>query len=170
MILDLPHNSKAVTVRLSFYQPDIPQNLGTAIRLSACFGVPIDIIEPCGFPLTDRALRRSVMDYQGLAHVSRCPDFANYAEEASKTGERIVLMTTKGATPLQSFAFQPGDRLLMGRESSGVPDEVHDRADARIIIPMVAGARSINVATAAAIALFEALRQTGGLAQKSQSG
>lgn len=157
-------------MRLSFYQPDIPQNLGTAIRLSACFGIPIDIIEPCGFPLTDRALRRSVMDYQGLAQVSRCTDFANYSDDAVKTGERIVLMTTKGATPLQSFAFQPGDRLLMGRESSGVPDEVHDRADARIIIPMVAGARSINVATAAAIALFEALRQTGGLAQKSQSG
>lgn len=151
------------TLRVSFYQPDIPQNLGTTIRLSACFGVEMDIIEPCGFPLTAKALRRSVMDYGGLAKVSRIDSWERFASEARDSGERIVLFTTKGATPLQDFHFRPNDRLLFGRESAGVPDEVHTACDGRVLIPMQPEARSINIATAAAIGLFEALRQTNQL-------
>ena len=154
---------KADTLRVSFYQPDIPQNLGTTMRLSGCFGVPMDIIEPCGFPLTAKALRRSVMDYGGIADVHRVDSVDTYFETAHAEGERVVLFTTKGATALQDFKFLPNDRLLFGRESAGVPDEVHARADARVVIPLVAAARSINIATAAAIGLFEALRQTESL-------
>ncbi len=151
------------TLHLSFYQPDIPQNLGTSIRLSACFGVKMVIIEPCGFPLTAKALRRSVMDYDGLADVQRVDSFESYAREAQAENERIVLFTTKGASRLDTFSFRPTDRLLFGRESAGVPESVHKTASAHVMIPLQAEARSINVATAAAIGLFEALRQTGGL-------
>lgn len=149
------------TVRMSFYQPDIPQNLGTSIRLSACFGVPMDIIEPCGFPLTAKALRRSVMDYGGIADVHRIDSFENYLTDARQNNARLVLFTTKGATPLQDFKFQPNDRLVFGRESAGVPDEVHAACDCRVVIPMAPEARSINIATAAAIAVWEAKRQVG---------
>ena len=148
-------------MRVSFYQPDIPQNLGTTIRLSACFGVSMDIIEPCGFPLTAKALRRSVMDYEGLADVNRVDSWENYLSDAHAKKERIVLFTTKGATPLQDFEFFSNDRLLFGRESAGVPDDVHEACDSRVVIPLVTGARSINVATAASIGVWEALRQTG---------
>tara|TARA_B100001179_G_C18455038_1_gene344672 strand:- start:51 stop:515 length:465 start_codon:yes stop_codon:yes gene_type:complete len=150
-------------LRLSFYQPDIPQNLGTTIRLAACFGVKMQIIEPCGFPLTAKALKRAVMDYDNLAQVERVASADSFFEDAEKLSERVVLFTTKGATPLQDFHFRPTDRLLFGRESAGVPDEVHARCEGRVVIPLVEGARSINVATAAAIGLFEALRQTEGL-------
>ena len=150
-------------MRLSIYQPDIPQNLGTTIRLAACFGVKMEIIEPCGFPLTAKALKRAVMDYGNLAQVTRVDSADSFFADAEKTRERVVLFTTRGATPLTEFRFQPTDRLLFGRESAGVPDDVHDRCDARVVIPLIEGARSINVATAAAIGLFEALRQTGGV-------
>ena len=154
---------EADTLRLSFYQPDIPQNLGTTIRLSACFGVKMDIIEPCGFPLTAKSLKRATLDYGNLAQINRADSIETYLSEAKNEGERVVLFTTKGATPLQNFKFLPTDRLLFGRESAGVPDDVHEACDARVVIPLIEGARSINVATAASIALFEALRQTGGL-------
>ena len=150
-------------MRLSFYQPDIPQNLGTTIRLSACFGLSMDIIEPCGFPLTAKALRRSVMDYGGLADVQRVDSWDTYQSEARNAGERIILFTTRGATPLNDFVFQKEDRLLFGRESAGVPDDVHEAVDGRVLIPMQPAARSINIATAAAIGAWEAIRQTGGL-------
>ena len=150
---------EADTLRLSFYQPDIPQNLGTTIRLSACFGVKMDIIEPCGFPLTAKALKRATLDYGNLAQVERVDSVENFFSAAKSSSERVVLFTTKGAVPLQNFKFEPGDRLLFGRESAGVPDDVHDQCDARVYIPLQAGARSINVATAAAIGLFEALKQ-----------
>tara|TARA_Y100000052_G_C2955299_1_gene89653 strand:+ start:8079 stop:8615 length:537 start_codon:yes stop_codon:yes gene_type:complete len=158
---------EADTLRLSFYQPDIPQNLGTTIRLAACFGIKMQIIEPCGFPLTTKALKRAVMDYGNLAQVERVPDADSFFEDAQKSGERVVLFTTLGAIPLQSFRFQPNDRLLFGRESAGVPEDVHNRCDARVVIPLVEGARSINVATAASIGLFEALRQTEGNCSQS---
>ena len=158
-----PLNETADTLRLSFYQPDIPQNLGTTIRLAACFGVKMDIIEPCGFPLTAKALKRAVMDYGNLAQVNRVDSSDSFFADAHKTGERVVLFTTKGATPLHEFNFLSTDRLLFGRESAGVPDDVHEKCDCRVVIPMVPEARSINIATAAAIGLFEALRQTGGL-------
>jgi tRNA (cytidine/uridine-2'-O-)-methyltransferase len=145
-------------MRIAFFQPDIPQNVGAAIRLAACFGTPLDIIEPCGFPLTAREIRRVSMDYGGLADVTRHGGFA--AWQAAAEGARTVLMTTRGATPLWDFSFRPDDRILMGRESAGVPDAVHDSADARIVIPMAEGARSLNVVISAGIALAEAIRQT----------
>lgn len=151
----------SVTLRLAFFQPDIPSNLGAALRLSVCLGVPMDVIEPCAFPLTDKALKRAAMDYGDLADLTRWSGWSAFESAQGAGARRIVLMTTKGATAVQDFAFQPGDTILMGRESAGVPDDVHARADARIVIPMQAGARSLNVVNAASIACFEALRQLG---------
>lgn len=144
-------------MRLALFQPDIPQNLGAAIRLAACLDVPLDVIEPCGFPLDDRAIRRAAMDYAERADVTRHGGWADFL--ARRPG-RIVLFTTKGAVPLTAFAFEPADILLFGRESAGVPDEVHAAADARVMIPLKPGARSLNVVNAAAMGLGEALRQT----------
>ncbi|HEY0437437.1 MAG TPA: tRNA (cytidine(34)-2'-O)-methyltransferase [Phenylobacterium sp.] len=146
-------------MRLALFQPDIPQNLGAAIRLGACLGVPVDVIEPCGFPVSDRALKRAALDYARIADISRHPGWSFFRTECERENRRIVLFTTKGATPLISFRFQADDVLLLGRESAGVPDEVHQAAGARVVIPLVAGARSLNVVTAAAIGLGEALRQ-----------
>lgn len=143
---------------LALFQPDIPQNLGAALRLGACLGVPVHVIEPCGFPLSDRAIRRAAMDYGDPADVTRHAGWADFAAQAQG---RVVLFTTKGATPLHDFVFQTDDILLFGRESLGVPDEVHDAADARVIIPLTPGRRSFNVTVSAAIGLSEALRQTG---------
>lgn len=143
---------------LALFQPDIPQNLGAALRLGACLDVPVHVIEPCGFPLSDKAIRRAAMDYGDPAQVTRHSGWAEFA--AAGLG-RIVLFTTRGATPLHEFRFQPNDALLFGRESAGAPDEVHDAADARVIIPLSPGRRSFNVTVSAAIGLSEALRQTG---------
>ena len=148
-------------MRLALFQPDIPQNLGAAIRLGACLGVALDVIEPCGFPLSDAAIRRSALDYGVLAQVKRHAGWAAFARDGRRPG-RLVLFTTRAAEPLPVFVFQPDDTLLFGRESAGVPDEVHAAADARLFIPMVPGARSLNVVTAAALALGEALRQIKG--------
>jgi tRNA (cytidine/uridine-2'-O-)-methyltransferase len=145
-------------MRLALFQPDIPQNLGAAIRLAACLGVPLDVIEPCGFPLSDTAIRRAAMDYAGLAQVKRHAGWADFHADSVASG-RLVLFTTRAATPLHDFAFTAGDVLLFGRESAGVPDDVHDAADARVVIPLAPGARSLNVVTAATLALGEALRQ-----------
>ncbi len=143
-------------MRLGLFQPDIPQNLGAAVRLTACLGVPLDVIEPCGFPLDDRSLRRAAMDYAGQAEVAR---HASWGRFLSVSTGRIVLFTTRGATPLHAFEFAPDDVLLFGRESAGVPEEVHAAAGARVVIPLEKGARSLNVVTAAALALGEGLRQ-----------
>lgn len=143
---------------LALFQPDIPQNLGAALRLGACLGVPVHVIEPCGFPLSDRAIRRAAMDYGDPAEVIRHAGWTDFAAQAQG---RVVLFTTKGATPLHDFVFRTDDILLFGRESLGVPDEVHDSADARVIIPLTPGRRSFNVTVSAAIGLSEALRQTG---------
>lgn len=145
-------------MRIAFFQPDIPQNVGAAIRLAACFGVPFDIIEPCGFPLTGKEIRRVAMDYGALAQVHRHASFA--AWQNTEPGSRTVLLTTRGAEPLWDFTFRPDDRLLLGRESAGVPDEVHDSAGARVVIPLSGAARSLNVVMTAGIALGEAIRQT----------
>jgi len=144
-------------MRLALFQPDIPQNLGGAIRLAACLGVALDVIEPCGFPLSDRSLRRAAMDYAGACDVTRHDSWARF--EAERAPGRLVLLTTRGAEPIHSFAFRPDDILLMGRESAGVPEEVHEAADARLVIPTAPRTRSLNVVTAAAIALGEGLRQ-----------
>jgi tRNA (cytidine/uridine-2'-O-)-methyltransferase len=144
-------------MRLALFQPDIPQNLGGAIRLAACLGVALDVIEPCGFPLSDRSLRRAAMDYAGACDVTRHDSWTRF--EADRAPGRLVLLTTRGGEPIHSFAFRPDDILMVGRESAGVPNEVHDAADARLVIPTAPGTRSLNVVTAAAIALGEGLRQ-----------
>jgi tRNA (cytidine/uridine-2'-O-)-methyltransferase len=143
---------------LALFQPDIPQNLGAALRLGACLGVEVHVIEPCGFPLSDKAIRRAALDYGDPAQVVRHPGWDEFA--AAGLG-RIVLFTTKGATPLHDFSFRSDDVLLFGRESAGVPDAVQEAADARVIIPLTQGRRSFNVTVSAAIGLSEALRQTG---------
>jgi tRNA (cytidine/uridine-2'-O-)-methyltransferase len=147
-------------MRLVLFQPDIPQNAGAIMRLAACMGVPLDIVEPCGFPLDDQRLRRAGMDYIHLLELRRHASWDAFRDSSKG---RIVLLTTKGDMRHTDFAFRDGDRILLGRESAGVPDAVRDAADARIRIPMRAGLRSLNVAQAAAIGLAEALRQTGGL-------
>lgn len=146
-------------MRIALYQPDIAGNVGTILRLAACLGVEVDLIEPMGFAWSDRALARAGMDYAGAAEVRRHVDWAAF--EAQAEG-RIVLLTTSGATPLPEARFDVTDTLLLGSESAGVPAVVHDRADLRIRIPMVGGMRSLNVAVSAGIVLGEALRQTGG--------
>jgi tRNA (cytidine/uridine-2'-O-)-methyltransferase len=157
-------------MRLALFQPDIPQNLGAAIRLAACLGVPLDVIEPCGFPVSDKALRRAALDYAQIADITRHPGWSLFRTESERQNRRLVLMTTQGATPLPEFRFQPGDVLLMGRESAGVPDEVHAAAGARVVIPLVPGARSLNVVTAAAIGLGEALRQINAFPYAAPKG
>jgi len=149
-------------MRLALFQPDIPQNLGAAMRLTACLGVTLEVIEPCGFPLSDRALRRAAMDYGGLGEVIRRRSWTDFQASPERDDGRLVLFTTRGALPFQAFEFAAGDTLLFGRESAGVPEEVHQAAQARLFIPLVPAARSLNVVTAAAIALGEALRQTEG--------
>ncbi len=149
-------------MRLALYQPDIPQNLGAAIRLAAALGVDLDVIEPCGFPLNDKAIRRAAMDYGGCAKVSHHNGWSDFLAFAQVSGGRLILFTTRSAAPYQDFAFRRDDILLMGRESAGVPDDVHAAADHRLFIPISARARSLNVITAASMALGEALRQTAG--------
>ena len=148
-------------MRLALFQPDIPQNLGAAIRLAACLAVPLDIIRPAAFPLGAQDVRRAAMDYAALAEIVLHASWDAFT--AARQGGRLVLLTTGGGTGLYEFRFDPADTLLLGREAAGVPDAVHRDADARIRVPMAAGARSMNVVNAAAIALGEALRQTGGL-------
>jgi tRNA (cytidine/uridine-2'-O-)-methyltransferase len=147
-------------MRLALFEPDIPQNTGTLIRLGACLGVTIDIIEPCGFLWNEPKLRRAGMDYVEHAEVVRHASWQAFC--AAQAGSRLILLSTKAAEPYTDFAFQPSDTLLLGRESAGVPDSVHDAAAARLIIPMRPGLRSLNVALSAAMVLGEALRQTGG--------
>lgn len=148
-------------MRIALYQPDIPQNLGTMIRLCACLDVDLDVIEPCAFPLSDRSLKRAALDYGDDARTRLHRSWEDFLVAPERKIGRLVLFTTKASEPYLDFAFGPGDTLLFGRESAGVPDEVHQRADARLVIPIRACLRSINVATAAAMALGEALRQTG---------
>ncbi|MGY4397801.1 tRNA (cytidine/uridine-2'-O-)-methyltransferase [Sphingomonas sp. UYAg733] len=146
-------------MRIALYQPDIAGNVGTILRTAACFGIGIDLIEPMGFAFSDRALGRAGMDYVPAALVKRHIDWAAF--EAQVAG-RIVLLTTRGGIRLDAARFKADDVLLMGSESSGVPSEVHDRAELAVRIPLAAGMRSLNVAVATGIALGEALRQTGG--------
>jgi len=148
-------------MRLALYQPDIPQNTGTILRLAACLGVAVDVIGPAAFDLTDRALRRAGLDYLAEVEIVRHASFAEF-DAARQRPSRLVLLTTRGDTPYMAFTFRGGDTLLLGRESAGVPDAVHEAADARLRIPMRPGLRSLNVAVAAAMVLGEALRQTGG--------
>jgi tRNA (cytidine/uridine-2'-O-)-methyltransferase len=150
-------------IRLALYQPDIPQNAGTMLRTGACLNVTVEMIEPAGFPISERAFRRAGMDYIDQVDLIRHASFADFERELRSERRRMVLLSTKAAVSYTDFTFEPADTLLVGRESSGVPDEVHAAADARIVIPMRPGLRSLNVAIAAAMVLGEALRQTGGV-------
>lgn len=145
-----------IDLSLTLYQPDIPQNVGAAMRLCACLGIPLNIIEPCGFPWKEKEFKRTGMDYIGLAQVSRFTSWDNFIK--NRTG-RIILMTTKGSVPYTKFAFEQGDTLLAGRESIGVPESVHQAADYGVYIPMAGQARSLNVINASAMIMGEALRQ-----------
>lgn len=144
-------------LRLAAYQPDIPQNTGALMRLCAGLGVPLDLIEPFGFVWDERKIRSSALDYFDQVDLTRHASWDDFLE--NKREGRIVLLTTKAATPYIEYQFEPGDTLLVGRESAGVPDEVHERADGRVIIPMTPAIRSFNVAMSAAIVLGEANRQ-----------
>lgn len=150
-------------MRLALFQPDIPQNTGTLLRLGACLDLPIDIIEPCGFLFNEKAMKRAGMDYLEFADYRRhdsWEDFLSFRADNPQEYGRIVLMTTKASLPYTDFKFQDNDIILMGRESAGVPDEVHQIADARLTIPMNPNARSINMAISASMAISEGLRQT----------
>lgn len=151
-------------LHLALYQPDIPQNCGTILRMCACFGVSASIIEPAGFPVSDRHFRRSGMDYLDHIELIRHINFAAFQTFAKSPAQprRVVLLSTKAAVRHIDFAFRCDDILLLGRESAGVPDDVHASVDARVLIPMVPQMRSLNIAVSAAVVLGEALRQVGG--------
>lgn len=151
-------------LRIALYQPDIAGNTGTILRFGACMGLAVDIVEPAGFDLSNRNLRRAGMDYLEMAALTRHLHWDAFEERRRAEGRRLVLMTTGAALPYTGFAFRPGDTLLFGRESAGVPERVHMAADARLLIPMHGAARSLNVALSVAMAAGEALRQldTGG--------
>ncbi|HCX14463.1 MAG TPA: tRNA methyltransferase [Rhodospirillaceae bacterium] len=149
-------------MRLALYQPDIPQNTGALLRLGACLEVPVDIIEPCGFIIDDKRLRRVAMDYAATCDISRHSSWEVFLSNHRSRGQgRMVLLTTAATASFTDQQFKAGDTLLLGRESAGVPAEVHETADARVCIPMATRARSLNVVTAAAMVLGEALRQQG---------
>lgn len=149
-------------MRLALYEPDIPQNTGTLLRLAACFNLPVDIIEPCGFVFNDQKMRRAGMDYLNIVD---CARHVNWERFWQNHKGRVVLLTTKGSVSYVDFAFRSDDILLLGRESAGVPDEVHNAVDARVRIPMRRDTRSLNVAISGGIVLGEAIRQTGGFGQ-----
>jgi tRNA (cytidine/uridine-2'-O-)-methyltransferase len=154
-------------MRLALYQPDIAQNTGTILRLCACLAVAVDVIGPTGFDMSDRALKRAALDYLEHVDLTRYASFADFMSrralpENGLKDSRLVLLTAHAETSHIDFAFQPNDTLMLGRESAGCPEAVHAQVDARITIPMRPGLRSLNVAVTAAIALGEALRQTGG--------
>jgi tRNA (cytidine/uridine-2'-O-)-methyltransferase len=148
-------------IRLALYQPDIPQNTGTILRMAACLGVAVDIIEPAGFDVSDRNFRRAGLDYLDHLEIARHASWRAFEAWRAEARRRLVLATTRAAIPHTGFAFAGSDILLVGRESAGVPETVHAAAEARVKIPMRPGLRSLNVAVAAAMLVGEALRQTG---------
>jgi tRNA (cytidine/uridine-2'-O-)-methyltransferase len=154
-------------VRLILFQPDIPQNLGAIIRLCACFGLPLDIVEPCGFPLTDARAKRAALDYGPEAFITRHISWEAFLESDEAQAGRLVLFTTKGSAPLQEFSFSDKDLLVFGRESAGVPESVAAAIPLKVRIPLRPETRSLNVAMSAGIAAFEALRQTRALEKLS---
>ena len=147
-------------IEIALFRPDIAPNAATIIRMAACFGLKVTIVEPAGFAWTDSSFRRSGLDYLDRAVVRRCPSWQAFREETQ--GRRLVLVSTKAETPYSQFNFAKGDIILMGQESAGAPQEVHDAVEARILIPMKPGERSLNVSLACAMVTGEALRQTAG--------
>ncbi len=149
-------------MRIALYQPDIPQNTGTILRMAACLDVPVEIIGPTGFDMTDRGLRRAGLDYLSHVSITRHPSFSQFEDWWHSTNSRLLLLSSHGDTAYMEHRFGQDDILLLGRESAGVPPPIHELADARLVIPMQAGMRSLNIAVASAMVLGEALRQTGG--------
>ncbi len=147
---------------LALYQPDIPQNCGTMLRMCACLGIDAAIIEPAGFPVTDKHFRRAGMDYLDHVTIKRHVSWRAFEDWRRNAGRRLILLSTRAQTPYTDFAFAPGDILLVGRESAGVPEDVHLAADASVLIPLQPSLRSLNVAVAAAMVVGEALRQLSG--------
>lgn len=147
--------------RIALYQPDIAGNTGTILRMAACLGVAVDLIEPAGFDISDRSLKRAGMDYLEMAALTRHVDFDRFENWRRGEGRRLVLLSTKATLPYTDFRFEPGDVVMVGRESAGVPDHIHDLAFERLLIPMPGGGRSLNVAMAAAMVSGEAMRQLG---------
>lgn len=147
-------------MKIVLYQPDIAQNLGAAMRLAACFDVSLGVIEPCGFPLTAKALRRTAMDYAANVELIRYKNWMDFVKTQANDDARIVLLSTKASQPITDFTFYKDDTLLFGQESAGVPEHVHQASHQRIHIPISENARSLNLVSSASIALFEALRQT----------
>lgn len=156
-----PHPLQHRNVSLTLFQPDIPQNAGNLFRTAACFGVPVHLVEPCGFVLSDSKMRRAGMDYLTHVNLTRHQSWQSYLTDRPRG--RLVLLTTKGADSLERFSFENGDNIILGRESAGVPDDVHDASDARVSLTMAPGLRSMNVAVCGGIVLFEALRQLKAL-------
>ena len=154
--------AETTAMRIALYEPDIPQNTGTILRLAACLGIDAHIVGPAGFPTSDRAFRRAGMDYLDQVSIMRHTGWDAFEAWRREDGARLILFTTAGAVPYLDRVYRPDDILMFGRESAGVPEAVHQAADARLVIPMRPGLRSINVAMAAAMALGEAIRQTGG--------
>lgn len=156
----LPSRRYAPQMNVTLYQPEIAGNVGAVVRSCACFGVGLTLIEPCGFPLGDKRMRRAAMDYAVPGGLQTALDWKTYQFQ---TPGRQVLLTTKGAASLSDFKFHKDDTLVFGAEGSGVPEFVHDSVDARVVIPMIPGARSLNLSNSVAVTLFEALRQTHSL-------
>lgn len=150
-------------MRLALYEPDIPQNTGTILRLAACLGVGVDVIEPCGFVWSDARMKRAGMDYLDGVDLVRWKSYAHFQQGLGQRGGRLVLLSAHGAVAHTTAEYRADDTLMLGRESAGVPDDVRASADLAVAIPMRPGFRSLNVAIAGAIILSEALRQTGGL-------
>jgi tRNA (cytidine/uridine-2'-O-)-methyltransferase len=157
-------------MRIALFEPDIPQNTGTILRLAACLGIEAHIIEPAGFPTSDRAFRRAGMDYLDQVEIMRHPSWEAFEGWRRGAGARLILFTTRASRSYLDHAFRADDVLLFGRESAGVPQPVHDAADARLVIPMREGLRSLNVAMAAAMAAGEAIRQIGKVSAETAQG
>ncbi|MFC3053424.1 tRNA (cytidine(34)-2'-O)-methyltransferase [Kordiimonas pumila] len=159
-MLKLPSGDTVPLMQIALFQPDQPTNTGTLLRLGACMGTPVHIIEPCGFPFSKRALRRYAMDYADHVTLHHHADWHAFQRWRIESGSRLLLLTTKSAQPYHQFTYQPDDILMVGSESTGAPDYVHDIADHRLLVPMTANVRSLNVAVSMAMVLGEGLRQT----------
>lgn len=148
-------------MRLALFEPDIPQNAGAMFRLAACLDLPVDLIEPCGFVLSDARLRRAGLDYLDHVSLTRHASWEAYQAARAAAGGRLILLSSRANRSYLDFAFQADDTVMVGRETAGVPEQVHAAVDARLLVPMRPGLRSLNVALSAAMVLGEALRQTG---------
>ena len=146
-------------MELALYQPDIPQNLGAVFRLCACFGIHLHVIEPCGFPLDEKRIRRAGMDYMDAVSWQRHGSWDQFAKESVSQNKRLILATTRGAVPYYKVSYGKGDIVLFGQESAGAPEHIHEAADERILIPMQQGMRSLNLAMSAAIIAAEGIRR-----------